>query len=123
MKVQGDEKKQTKYLDEFLVYPPFEAFNNMTLTEQDAFFQKELKAIQKYFPDIIILSAVVHRDEVFHPIDEDMRALFPEGKITPHMHITTVLKLAKRQTSFWISFLFKRFAPTCTCFQLQQKSL
>lgn len=90
LKVQGDEKKQTKYLDEFLVYPPTEEINKMTLTEQDAFFQKELKAIQKYFPDIIILSAVVHRDEVFHPIDEDMKALFPEGKITPHMHITMI---------------------------------
>lgn len=90
LKVQGDEKKQTKYLDEFLVYPPFEAINKMTLTEQDAFFRKELCAIQKYFPDIIILSAVVHRDEVFHPIDEDMKALFPKGKITPHLHITTI---------------------------------
>jgi len=90
LKVQGDEKKQTKYLDEFLVYPPYETISKMTLTEQDAFFQKELKAIQKYFSDIIILSAVVHRDEVFRPIDEDMKALFPEGKITPHMHITTI---------------------------------
>lgn len=90
LKVQGDEKKQTKYLDEFLVYPPYEAISKMTLEEQDAFFQKELKAIQKYFKDIIILSAVVHRDEVFHPIDEDMKALFPDGKITPHMHITTI---------------------------------
>lgn len=90
LKVQGDEKKQTKYFDEFLVYPPFEVINKMTLTEQDAFFQKELNAIQTYFPNIIILSAVVHRDEIFHPIDEDMKALYPEGKITPHMHITTI---------------------------------
>ncbi|MDF2803842.1 MAG: mobilization protein [Anaerocolumna sp.] len=90
LKVQGDENKQTKYMDEFLVYPPSEAINKMTLTEQDAFFQKELKAIENYFPDIKVLSAVVHRDEVFHPIDEDMKTLFPEGKITPHMHITTI---------------------------------
>jgi hypothetical protein len=88
--VQWNENKQTKYLDEFLIYPPSEAINKMTPSEQDVFFQKGLKAIQNYFPDIKVLSAVVHRDEVFHPIDEDMKALFPEGKITPHMHITTI---------------------------------
>ena len=43
----------------------------MSLEEQEAFFRKVLQAIQKYFPDLIILSAHVHRDEVFHPLDED----------------------------------------------------
>lgn len=90
LKVQGDENKQTKYLDEFLVYPPSEVIIKMTMTEQDAFFKKELNVIKKYFSNIIILSAVVHRDEVFHPIDEDMKSLFSEGKITPHMHITAI---------------------------------
>lgn len=39
---------------------------------------------------MIILSANIHRDEVFHPLDEEMKALFPEGKVTPHMHIVAI---------------------------------
>ena len=58
--------------------------------EQDAFFKKELKVIQNYFLNIKVFSAVVHHDEVFSPIDEDMKALFLVGKITPHMPITTI---------------------------------
>ena len=37
-----------------------------------------------YFPDIIILSAVVYRDEFLIPKDEEMKAHFPEGKMTAH---------------------------------------
>ena len=62
----------------------------MSLEEQDIFFKKVLQAIQKYFPDLIILSTHVHRDEVFHPLDKDMKALFPEGKVTPHMHVIAI---------------------------------
>lgn len=90
LKLQGNAEKQTKYLDEFLIYPPYEKINEMNFYEQDEFFKKELKALQSYFPDVIILSAVVHRDEVFHPLDEEMKALFPAGKITPHMHLTVI---------------------------------
>lgn len=42
LKVQGDGNKQTKYLDKFLIYPPSEAINKMTLTEQDVFFPQRL---------------------------------------------------------------------------------
>lgn len=52
----------------------------MTLEEQEMFFKKELQAIQKYFPDMIILSANVHRDEAFHPKDEEMNLSFQKGK-------------------------------------------
>ena len=90
LKVQGAVDKQTKFLDEFLVYPPNEKILKMSLEEQEAFFRKVLQAIQKYFPDLIILSAHVHRDEVFHPLDEEMKALFPEGKVTPHMHVIAI---------------------------------
>lgn len=90
LKVQGAVDKQTKFLDEFLVYPPNEKILKMSLEEQEAFFRKVLQAIQKYFPELIILSAHVHRDEVFHPLDEDMKALFPEGKVTPHMHVIAI---------------------------------
>lgn len=44
LKVQGSEKKQTKFLDEFLVYPPYEKIIQMTLKEQELFFKKELQA-------------------------------------------------------------------------------
>lgn len=90
LKVQGAEEKQTKFVDEFLIYPPYEKIAEMSLEEQEAFFKKVLNALQKYFPDIIILSANVHRDEVFHPLDEQMKALFPEGKVTPHMHVIAI---------------------------------
>jgi hypothetical protein len=90
LKVQGAEEKQTKFVDEFLVYPPNEKIIEMSLEEQEAFFIKELQAIQNYFTDMIILSAHVHRDEAFHPKDEEMRALFPEGKVTPHMHVIAI---------------------------------
>lgn len=90
LKVQGDINKQTKFIDEFLVYPPYEAISKMTPSEQDELFLKAVKAIKNYFPDIIILSAVVHRDEVLIPKDEEMKALFPEGKMTPHMHLTVI---------------------------------
>jgi hypothetical protein len=90
LKVQGAVDKQTKFLDEFLVYPPNEKISEMSLEEQEAFFRKVLQAIQNYFPDMIILSAHVHRDEVFHPLDEEMKALFPEGKVTPHMHVIAI---------------------------------
>lgn len=39
---------------------------------------------------MIILSATVHRDEIFHPKDEEMKALFPQGKVTPHMHVIAI---------------------------------
>ena len=90
LKVQGAVEKQTKFLDEFLVYPPYDKITEMSLVEQETFFKKVLKALQKYFPDMIILSANVHRDEVFHPLDEGMKALFPEGKVTPHMHVIAI---------------------------------
>ncbi|SHO51571.1 plasmid recombination protein [Anaerocolumna xylanovorans] len=90
LKVQGAVDKQTKFLDEFLVYPPNEKISEMSLEEQDIFFKKVLQTLQKYFPDMIILSAQVHRDEVFHPLDEEMKALFPEGKVTPHMHVIAI---------------------------------
>lgn len=90
LKVQGAEEKQSKFLDEFLIYPPYEIITQMSLEEQEAFFRKVLQALQKYFPYMIILSAHIHRDEVFHPLDEDMKALFPEGKVTPHMHIVAI---------------------------------
>lgn len=90
LKVQRAEEKQTKFVDEFLVYPPSEKIKEMSLEEQEAFFKKELQAIQKYFTDIIILSANIHRDEAFHPKDEEMKALFPEGKVTPHMHVIAI---------------------------------
>lgn len=35
---------------------------------------------------MIILSAVIHRDELYYPKDEEMKALFPSGKVTAHMH-------------------------------------
>lgn len=90
LKVQGAVEKQTKFLDEFLVYPPNEKISEMSLEEQDLFFKNVLQAIQKYFPHMIILSAQVHRDEVFHPLDEEMKALFPEGKVTSHMHVIAI---------------------------------
>lgn len=90
LKVQGAVDKQTKFLDEFLIYPPYEKITEMNLEEQEAFFQKELKALQKYFPFMIILSAHVHRDEIFHPLDDEMKELFPEGKVTPHMHVVAI---------------------------------
>lgn len=90
LKVQGAKEKQTKFLDEFLVYPPYEKITEMSRGEQEEFFKKELLAIQKYFPDMIIQSANVHRDEEFHPKDEEMKALFPEGKVTPHMHVIAI---------------------------------
>lgn len=48
----------------------------MSIEEQNIFFKKELAALQAYFPEITLLSAVVHRDEVFHPKDDEMKALF-----------------------------------------------
>lgn len=90
LKVQGAENKQTKFLDEFLVYPPYGKITEMSIEEQDKFFNKELKALKKYFPDMIILSAHVHRDEMFHPLDDEMKELFPEGKVTPHMHVVAI---------------------------------
>ena len=90
LKVQGAVDKQTKFLEEFLVYPPYEKITEMSLEEQESFFQKELKALKKYFPDMIILSAHIHRDEIFHPLEEEMKALFPEGKVTPHMHVVAI---------------------------------
>ena len=90
LKVQGAVDKQTKFLDEFLIYPPYEKITEMNLEEQEAFFQKELRALQKYFPYMIILSAHVHRDEIFHPLDDEMKELFPEGKVTPHMHVVAI---------------------------------
>lgn len=90
LKVSGDESKQTKFIDEFLIYPPYEIIHSMTTEEQNIFFQKEIAALQSYFPDIIILSATVHRDEVFEPKDEEIKALFPTGKVTPHMHLVAI---------------------------------
>lgn len=90
LKVQSAEEKQTKFVDEFLIYPPYEKITEMSLEEQEIFFKKVLNALQKYFPDMIILSANIHRDELFHPLDEQMKALFPEGKVTPHMHVIAI---------------------------------
>lgn len=90
LKVQGAVDKQTKFLDEFLIYPPYEKITEMSLEEQEAFFKKELLALKKYFPHMIVLSANIHRDEVFRPLDEEMKALFPEGKVTPHMHVIAI---------------------------------
>lgn len=36
------------------------------------------------------MSAVIHRDEVFIPIDDELKELYPEGKMTPHMHVTAI---------------------------------
>ena len=80
--MQGAEEKQTKFVDEFLIYPSFKKITEMGLEKQEEFFKKELSALQNYFSDMIILSAHVHRDETFHPKDEEMKALFPEGKST-----------------------------------------
>lgn len=99
LKVQGAVDKQTKFLDEFLVYPPYEKISEMSLEEQEVFFQKVLKALQGYFPYMIILSAHVHRDEVFHPKDKEMSALFPEGKVTPHMHVITIPIVHDKKTN------------------------
>jgi hypothetical protein len=90
LKVQGAEEKQTKFLDELLVYPPYKKIIEMTLEELEIFFRKELQAIQMYFPDMIILSASIHRDEALHPKDEEMKVFFPEGKVTPHMHVIAI---------------------------------
>ncbi len=62
----------------------------MSLEEQEAFFKKELLALKKYLPHMIVLSANIHRDEVFRPLDEEMKALFPEEKVTPHMHVIAI---------------------------------
>jgi Plasmid recombination enzyme. len=86
LKVQGAEEKQTKFLDKFLVYPSYEKITKRSLEKQEAFFKEVLKAVQKKFPYRIILSAHVHRNEIFHPKDEEMKALFPEGKVTPHIN-------------------------------------
>lgn len=90
LKVNGEESKQTKFLDEFLVYPPYEKITAMSINEQNEFFKRELDALQSYFPEMILLSAVIHRDEVFHPKDEEMKSMFPYGKVTPHMHIVAI---------------------------------
>ena len=42
LKVQGAEEKQTKFLDEFLVYPPYERITQMTLEEPEYEKQKSL---------------------------------------------------------------------------------
>ena len=34
LKVQGAEDKQTKFVDEFLIYPPYEKITEMSLVEQ-----------------------------------------------------------------------------------------
>lgn len=99
LKIQGSVDKQTKFLDEFLIYPPYEFIQGMSIEKQNEFFKKELEALRSYFPHMIILSAVVHRDEVFKPIDEEMKALFPEGKITPHMHVTAIPIVHDKKTN------------------------
>ncbi len=99
LKVQGAVDKQTKFIDEFLIYPPYEKITEMSLEDQEVFFKKELQALKKYFPDMIILSANVHRDEVFHPLDEEMKALFPEGKVTPHMHVIAIPIVYDKKTN------------------------
>ena len=55
LKAQGAVDKQTKFLDEFLVYPPYEKITEMSLEEQDIFIKKELQAIQNYFPYLFYL--------------------------------------------------------------------
>ena len=90
LKVQGEADKQTKFIDEFLIYPPYDIINAMSISEQNNFFKEEINALQRYFPDMIILSANIHRDEIFQPLDETMKHLFPAGKITPHMHVTAI---------------------------------
>lgn len=110
LKVNGEEAKQTKFLDEFLVYPPYEKITAMSIKEQNEFFKKELDVLQSYFPKMILLSAVIHRDEVFHPKDDEMKAMFPNGKVTPHMHIVaipTVLDKKKGGKKISISELWK----------------
>lgn len=69
----------------------------MNHEKQDIFFKKYLDALNAYFPDII-LSAVIHRDEVFHPIDDELKELYPEGKMTPHMHVTIIPIVRDRKT-------------------------
>lgn len=96
LKVQGAVDKKTKFLDEFLLYSPNEKISEMSLEVQEAFFKKELQAIQNYFPDMIIQTVHVHRDEAFHPLDEEMKALFPEGKVTPHMHVIAIPLIAQK---------------------------
>ncbi|MFV0343139.1 MAG: hypothetical protein ACK5JH_09680 [Anaerocolumna sp.] len=39
---------------------------------------------------MIILSSYAHHDELFHPLDDAMKELFPEGKVTPHMHVVAI---------------------------------
>lgn len=39
LKVNGDEDKQTKFLDEFLIYPSYEKINAMSMEEQDIFLK------------------------------------------------------------------------------------
>lgn len=99
LKIQGSVDKQTKFLDEFLIYPPYKFIQSMSIEKQNEFFKKELEALRSYFPHMIILSAVVHRDEVFKPFDEEMKALFPEGKITPHMHVTAIPIVHDKKTN------------------------
>ena len=72
------------------MYTPNEIIINLSFQEQEAFFRKVLRAILKYLPDLIILSTHIHRDKTFHPMDEEMKALFPEGKVTPHIHVITI---------------------------------
>jgi hypothetical protein len=49
LKVQGAVDKETKFLDEFLIYPPYEKITEMSLEKQETFFKKELQAIHNYF--------------------------------------------------------------------------
>ena len=110
LKVNGKEAKQTKFLDEFLVYPPYEKITAMSIEEQNEFLKKELDALQSYFPEMILLSAVIHRDEVFHPKDEEMKSMFPDGKVTAHMQVVaipTVLDKKKGGKKISISELWK----------------
>lgn len=100
LKINGVKDKQTKFIDEFLVYPPYDKINSMTIEEQNIFFQKELTAIQAYFPHMIILSAVIHRDELFYPKDNEMKALFPRGKVTAHMHIDAIPIVYDKQKGY-----------------------
>jgi len=46
LKVQGAEEKQTKFADEFLIYPPYEKITEMSHDEQEIFFKKELNAVR-----------------------------------------------------------------------------
>lgn len=98
LKVQGGKDKQTKFFDEFLIYPPYEIINAMSIPEQNAFFKEEIKALREYFPNMILLSANIHRDEHFQPMDESMKNMFPEGKITPHMHVTAIPVVLEKKT-------------------------